>query len=255
MDEIYCHFYPMSVIGFEMKKRFSKQYSYFDYGVPPISSFGSPLEKIYLFFFKFFAYLYAKSADNITTISRYLARQYPDHLQSKIVVKYIDIDHRRFHLNIDGSRIRNLYGLKNKPIVLYVGRLSPHKGIHLLIRAFDLCRKQFPRAHLLIVGQSSFKRYKKKLGMISGRNTIYAGFVEDEELPEYYAACTVYASASLWEGYDMPLAEAQACGKPAVVFDVGSHKEVIDPTNGTLVAKKDIDGFARALIEKISHAA
>jgi 1,2-diacylglycerol 3-alpha-glucosyltransferase len=105
---------------------------------------------------------------------------------------------------------------------------------------------------LLIVGQSSFVSYKKRLEKISDSSVIFAGFVPDGELPEYYAASTVYATASLWEGYDMPLAEAQACGKRVVAFDVGSHREVIDQ-NGILVTRNDIHAFSQALIKQISH--
>ena len=68
----------------------------------------------------------------------------------------------------------------------------------------------------------------------------------DKELPYYYAACDLYVTASLWEGFNLPVAEAQACGKRAVAFDVCSHPEVVK--NGILVKENDNEAFADAVI-------
>ena len=66
-------------------------------------------------------------------------------------------------------------------------------------------------------------------------------------LPYYYAACDVYVTCSLWEGFDIPIAEAAACGKPSVAFDIGSHKEVLK--NGTLVKENDLEAFKNAIVK------
>ena len=52
-------------------------------------------------------------------------------------------------------------------------------------------------------------------------------------------------TASLWEGFNLPVAEAQACGKKVVAFDVCSHPEVVK--NGLLIEKDDINAFANAI--------
>ena len=49
---------------------------------------------------------------------------------------------------------------------------------------------------------------------------------------------------------DIPLAEAQACGKPVVAFDIGPHPEVIDE-NGALIETGNIEKFAQACIKKL----
>ncbi|MEK6876320.1 MAG: glycosyltransferase family 4 protein, partial [Nanoarchaeota archaeon] len=61
------------------------------------------------------------------------------------------------------------------------------------------------------------------------------------------AACNVYVSASLWEGFNLPAAEAQACGKKVVAFNIGSHPEIVK--NGILVEKGNIDKFAESVIK------
>ncbi|MCX6709558.1 MAG: glycosyltransferase family 4 protein, partial [Candidatus Woesearchaeota archaeon] len=96
-------------------------------------------------------------------------------------------------------------------------------------------------------GKHSFDSYSKKLKESSSKNVIFAGVVKDEEMAEYYSACDIYTTATLWEGYDLPIAEAQACGKRVVAFNLCSHPEVIDK-KGILVEPKNVRAFADAVI-------
>jgi len=103
---------------------------------------------------------------------------------------------------------------------------------------------------LVIVGKATFSGYFEKLKEIAGdasRDIIFAGYIPDEELQEFYSACDVYVSASLWEGFNLPLAEAQACGKPVVAFDLCSHPEVV--RDGILVKPNDTSKFAEAIVK------
>jgi 1,2-diacylglycerol 3-alpha-glucosyltransferase len=131
-----------------------------------------------------------------------------------------------------------------------VGRISPPKGIHLLIEAFNLVKQEIPAAKLVIVGKHSLSGYSKKLKQMSDTSVIFTGDVSDEDLPCYYAACNVYATATLWEGFDLPVAEAQVCGKPVVAFDIGPHPEVVkDKEAGILVPYKNTQALADAISE------
>ena len=69
-------------------------------------------------------------------------------------------------------------------------------------------------------------------------------------MAKFYSACDCYVTASLWEGFDMPVVEAQACGKSVVAYDVCSHPEVVK--KGILVKAKDTKGFATAILKIIS---
>jgi 1,2-diacylglycerol 3-alpha-glucosyltransferase len=102
---------------------------------------------------------------------------------------------------------------------------------------------------LLIVGKPTFHGYYSQLKKSANKNVIFKESVDDKELPYYYAACDLYITASLWEGFDLPAAEAQACGKRVVAFDIGSHPEVVK--NGILVDKKDKLAFAKAIIKEL----
>ena len=135
---------------------------------------------------------------------------------------------------------------ENEKLLLFVGRLSPHKNVHTLLKIFDLVNEKSQNVKLLIIGRQTFPGYIKKLKKMANKKVIFRGFVDDKELPYYYAASDLYVTASLWEGFNLPAAEAQACGKKVVAFDIGSHPEVVK--KGILVKKDDIKGFANVVI-------
>ena len=89
---------------------------------------------------------------------------------------------------------------------------------------------------------------------MSDDSVIFVTFVPHELLSLYYAACDIYASCSRWETYNLPLAEAQACGKPVVAFNIGPHPEVVtDGQTGFLVPFADTNDLAEAIIKLLKN--
>ena len=119
----------------------------------------------------------------------------------------------------------------------------------LLLRIFSIVNKKMPNAKLLIIGRPTFRNYYKKLKKLANKNVIFKEFAGSDELPYYYAACDLYVTASLWEGFNLPAAEAQACGKKVVAFNVCSHTEVVK--NGILAEKNNMKEFADAITKLI----
>ena len=128
---------------------------------------------------------------------------------------------------------------------MFVGRLSPHKRVDLLLRSFNLINKQISNVKLIIIGKSTFKKYYKKLRKLANKNVIFIDSVKDFELPYYYAACDLYVTASLWEGFNLPAKEAQVMNKPVVAFNCCSHPEILK--KGVLVKKIDSQGIQPGL--------
>ena len=117
-----------------------------------------------------------------------------------------------------------------------------------------MVRRELPSTRLVIVGKHSFPAYSKKLAEIADGSVIFAGYVSPEELPYYYAACDVYATGTMWEGFNLPLVEAQVCGKPVVAFNFGPHPEVVkDGETGFLVPPRDVSALAEAIIRLIKN--
>jgi 1,2-diacylglycerol 3-alpha-glucosyltransferase len=245
-DLVISHFYPMNLIAIEAKK-YGVKYRYHNHGVAHSETYHSFLEKIYMFLFKILNNNSIKKADEVVSISNYLRKILKKEIGMDGKIEYDPIDTKRFNKNAKGDKIIKKFNLKNKKVLLFVGRIVPHKGVHLLIKAFNLILNKRKDVVLLIAGKPTLNRYYKELKKIIKKNVIFIGFVKDEDLPSCYAACDVYVTASLWEGFNMTVVEAQACGKPVVAFNLGPHPEVIK--KGILVKPKDIKGFADATIK------
>ncbi len=251
-DIVISHLYPMNTLASKAKNKNNKiKYIYHNAGVG-ITETYSFLEKLYLKIFNYLTNKTIRNADEVISISNFLRKELKKETGINSKVEYIPIDKKRFHRGINKNKIRKKYNIKNEPVLLYVGRISPHKGIHLLIKSFKMVQKKYPKAKLIIAGKHTFPRYSKKLKKIANKNVIFTGFVPDNKLPYYYAACDIYTTASLWEGFDIPIVEAYNIGKPTVAFNIGSHPEVIK--KGILVNKNDISAFTNAILKLLKKS-
>lgn len=256
-DEVISFLYPMTIPASIAKKRHKVRYTYYDVGIAYPKLFDSFLERAYMKIFGIFTRRSVKNADAAISISKFLRNELKKETGLESRVKYVRIDTKRFNSKTaakhkrEAAALTKKLGLK-KPVLLYVGRVSPHKGVHLLLEAFRIVRGRLPSATLVVIGKHTFASYsrqlQKKAAEIGG--VVFAGFAPDEELPAYYAACDVYVTASMWEGFDIPIVESNAVGKPAVAFDVGSHPEVLK--KGMLAKAGDVKGFADAVIRILS---
>jgi 1,2-diacylglycerol 3-alpha-glucosyltransferase len=245
-DIIISHLYPMNILAYRAKRKNKRlKYIYHNAGVGIVETY-SFFEKFYLRIFNYFTNKTIKNADQVISISNFLRKELKKETGIDSKVQYVPIDKKRFHKGISGNKIRKKYNIKNE-LFLYIGRVSPHKGVHLLIEAFKLVQRDYPDAKLIIAGKHTFAGYTKKLKKMANKDVIFTGFIADKEIPYYYAACDIYTTASLWEGFDIPIAEAYHMGKPSIAFNIGSHPEILK--KGILVKENDINGFANAIIK------
>lgn len=171
----------------------------------------------------------------------------------KIVPVYNGVDTEVFNPGIKGERIREKYNIGDSPLVLYVGGLGTRKGTGYLLGSAKMICKEVPDAKFLFVGSSGFagdyfSRSSESLGLSS--NVIFAGSVRFRELPEYYAACDIFAFPTLHDCFGKVLVEAMACARPTVGSNVCGVPEIIDHGNtGYLVRPKDSGDLAEKILE------
>ncbi len=147
------------------------------------------------------------------------------------------VNHLRFHPAVDGSMVRDRLKLpSDRPVVLLVGRMVPHKGVEHFIEA----ARYVPDAQFLVVGEGSLLEPMQRLAGtmgVSGR-VQFLGRVSDENLPRVYAACDVFVlpSVSRLEAFGIVALEAMSTGKPVVVADIPGVREIIEDGREGLLA-------------------
>lgn len=88
------------------------------------------------------------------------------------------------------------------------------------------------------------------LERIDSKNVAYAGYVSGtDNLAKLYASCDVYVHFSLEDTFGKVIAEALACGTPAIVYDSTSCPEIICASTGRVVQPNDIQAVYNAIGE------
>jgi glycosyltransferase involved in cell wall biosynthesis len=166
--------------------------------------------------------------------------------QTRVVPPLFDIDNG---VRPDPTVLRSLEAEKadGGRDWLFVGRISPHKAQHDLVKALAATRELYdPRARLHLVGTSlgedyprALERYAKRLGLEEAVRM--PGAVADRVLAAYYETADVFVCVSDHEGFCVPLVEAMARGLPVVGFAAGAVEETIADGGIVLAGKSPLE--------------
>ncbi len=233
-----------------------------NYGV--ISTKGLPLKR--KLFYKYMNFtqnnFYFPKSKKVICISKYLYEKLPLRVKKKSTYVYLGSDHYRKlakennnqnNLKAKTAEFRKKMGVEEDDILLlYVGRLNPvnqpYKGVRELISLFKELRKSNNKIKLLMVG------YGSKNDEIALRNEgiLVISNAPFEVMPIIYSASDIYTTCTKWEGFDLPIVEAQSFGKPSVCYNICAHPEIsIDSQTGFLVNSKE--EFLKRVLELSSN--
>ena len=139
-----------------------------------------------------------------------------------------------------------------------MGRFAALKGIDRLLKAMTHLR-DLPDLKLVIIGGDGdsapqyieFKRLAAELDV--NDKIVFAGRLEQNELPQYYGAADLLAVPSYHESFGLVALEALACGTPVVATEVGAMESVIcEGKSGRVVADSRPSSFAEAIRNFVS---
>ncbi len=174
--------------------------------------------------------------------------------QSERVVNELKIPTTKvkiIHYGIDTDRLKPHNGKhENRNLnILYAGGLSPSKGLHILLDAFGLISRRFPKAIISVVGAGDWAPYQEKIKALGLSECVcYCGYVSHEAMVNYYRSACLLAAPTRHESFGLILAEAMACGIPVVSTRITAIPEVVeDGVTGLLVPVDDPPALADAL--------
>ncbi|MCC6485822.1 MAG: glycosyltransferase family 4 protein [Armatimonadetes bacterium] len=138
-----------------------------------------------------------------------------------------------------------------EPFVLFVGLLTPRKGVLSLIQAYELAHAQAQFQALVLVGLpgSGYDEIRTKAEMSPLRDKIrFLGAADDRVLAALYRRAAVFCLPSFHEGFGLPVLEAMLLGCPVVAADATSLPEVVGDA-GLLFPAGDWQKLSESLVQ------
>ena len=224
-----------------------------------------------------------RQVDKVLGVSEQIAQQirerFPEEADKVGVLRHgIDTsvfpaaDETRTRRGTEVEALRRRLGLGPGPVVLFLGRISPEKGLHVLVEALPRLLERVPDAQVVFCGafaglrsplpsrerrelaghprewRAYYPQQLRRLAAPYGGQVVFPGPITPAELPLVYALADVYVQPSLFEAFGLPVAEAMASGLPVVGSDAGGIPEQIeDGVTGYLVPYGDSAALAGAL--------
>jgi len=221
-----------------------------------------------------------KHVNMITGCSDYITNKirdvFPEN-SSKCRTIYNGVDVDGFSCS-KSSAGKNVSGLK----LLFVGRCSPEKGVHVLIEAFHNVLEYFPEIHLDIVGSHGKVPYEYLVELHKDDTKVYElkKFYKDHRPDSYYVYCKeladklgiadkvhflgghpyekmvsfynqsdIVVNPSFSESFGRSLIEAMTCGKPVIASKVGGMTEIIENgKSGLLFESGNVSALANSIL-------
>ena len=129
------------------------------------------------------------------------------------------------------ERMRELktrYAPDGEKLLFYIGRITPEKGVQVLLQALPSIREKYPNVRLLVAGRNSeqMQPLVDELGI--GEAVELLGFIDSETRECLYRSVDAAIFPSLYEPFGIVALEAMAAGCNVIASDAGGLAEVVD---------------------------
>lgn len=206
------------------------------------------------FYMKFMTRWTLKFSDVIIAISEFTKKEIIKLLNipaAKIKVIYLGVSNEfsRIHNQRKLDAVIKSFNLK-LPFVFYNGSLSPRKNILRLIQAFELAKNQISHHLYLVAG----KRWNSQEVLdyieehqLSDRVHLLP-FISEKDLVGFYSLATAFVYPSLYEGFGLPIIEAQSCECPVITSNTTSCLE-ISQNSALLINPQSVHELSEAILK------
>lgn len=158
------------------------------------------------------------------------------------------------------ENIRNKFGIDNdKPVILFMSRIDPKKGLELIIPALEKLLLQGLDFHFVLAGtnpQDPIYEQKIKSEIENSQlksHTTITGFVTGEAKISLLQTADLFVLPSYYENFGIAVAEAMVAGTPVVISDqVHIYQQVLDSESGW-VGTTDVESIVRLLTTALSN--
>lgn len=154
------------------------------------------------------------------------------------------------------DHFRQVNGLKTGPVIGAVCRLSPVKGLDLLLRSVPGLLKQFPALQVLLVGDGPAREDLICLAYALGiaEHVVISHPVRDTRVP--MAAMSIFAAPAHREGFGLSIVEAMVAGLPVVATAAGGPEDIIENgRTGLLIQPGNVEALEQALLKLLQDEA
>lgn len=193
------------------------------------------------FYMKFFVCFSCRAAETVICVSENTKRD---------VMKLYNIPSEKIRVVYEGyvQETKTQNPKIKIPYLLFVGRLETRKNIVRIIEAFEILKKKYNIPHQLILAGKSgyeYERIRCKIQNSKCNSEIQEiGYVTEEKKWELLKNADVFLFPTLYEGFGIPVLEAQSVGVPVVASQTSSLSEVggegaiyVDPMSAENIAE------------------
>ena len=168
----------------------------------------------------------------------------------------IDVAKFRPYSDDERKKAREKLGIReNEALIIFVGRLTKEKNLHLLLDVFRILEQNRGEVRLIIAGggplEGELKGYSARLGL---KNASFLGNIPYDEVPGYIGAADLFIMTSTTEGASLAVFESLASCCPVVSTDVGINRDVIkDGVTGFVVTENNPEKLAEKALKVIEQ--
>lgn len=174
----------------------------------------------------------------------------------KALIEYIPNGmSKEFSIKVKNNDFKKKYGIKDKKMVLFLGRLTKTKGPDILMQsAYQILEKRKDIAFVFIGGDEGLQTFLEEKAKAYPDNIKVLGRASTQDTIKAYQACDVYALPTQREGVPLTMYEAMAAGAPIIITPIsGIPYEVKEYENALFVNYGDVNGLKEKILEVIDN--